>query len=291
MRNTTLIADLAQCGSPETLLAVILAHHPEWQAPVALEPFAGSVGVEAIGELAAGSAASALLTDLAKSKAVIHYSAALSAPRRRFAIAHQLGHFLLKTHRGDRQCSGRDLGEARRDTDHRKEEMQANRFAAGYLMPKPWFTAFVETLGKPSVAHLPVLARTYGVTIEAAASRYVDLTQAMCGFVFVKDGLVRLIRTSRSFPPMALAVSDVAPASLLAGAAEGRTDWVPAEARDWLSLQRDARPPKLLRQTLARANGVQIVMLTINAAAERRADEEEEKAALFNPKFGRPRTR
>lgn len=291
MKTDTLTAALAQCGSPETLLAAIMARHPDWQAPVDVAAFAASLGTVTIAEIPAGGAASALLTDPEKSKAIIQTSAALSAPRRRFAIAHALGHFLLKTHRGDRQCGSRDLAESRRDTERRKEEMQANRFAAGLLMPKPWFLGVVDTLGKPSVAHLTTLASTYGVTSEAAASRYADLMPGMCAFVFVKDGVVRLIRASRSFPALAIAPGDAAPATILAALPGDRIAWSPADVRDWLQLARDARPPKLSQQILSKPNGFQFVMLSINAAAERRADEEAEKAALTNPKFGRPRTR
>jgi Zn-dependent peptidase ImmA (M78 family) len=78
---------------------------------------------------------------------VILCAANLPAQRRRFAIAHQLGHFLLRMHGGDRQCTHRDMAETRRDTPQRKEEMQANRFAAGLLMPKPWFNDLVTSLG------------------------------------------------------------------------------------------------------------------------------------------------
>jgi hypothetical protein len=41
-------------------------------------------------------------------------------------------------------------------------------------------------------------------------------------------------------------------------------------------------------QILTRENGVQLVMLFVNAAAERRADDEDEKEATQRPKFGRP---
>jgi hypothetical protein len=52
-------------------------------------------------------------------------------------------------------------------------------------------------------------------------------------------------------------------------------------------MSRDIRPPKVTMQILSRENGFQLVMLSINAAAERRADEEAEKLATQSPKFGR----
>jgi Zn-dependent peptidase ImmA (M78 family) len=285
------MADLAGCASPETLLAAILKHHPDWRAPVQLEAFARSIGILELRDLDADGFASAVMTDIDKTKGVILLAPGMTEQRRRFALAHQIGHYLLAAHRGDRQCTGRDLAENRRDTPHRKAEMQANRFAAGLLMPKPWFNAFVEGLGKPVVTHLPAIAAVYAVTLEAAASRYADLTHATCAFLFVKDGVLRFARPSRSFPPLAIRAGDPVPAAIVSATAADRLVWMPADTRDWIAASRDTRPPKLTMQILAKDNGFRLVMLLINAAAERRADEEEEKNATESPKFGRPRTR
>ena len=244
MTDAALIKALAACGSPETLLEAILKHHPDWQAPVDVEAFAHSVGITAFRDLEIEGFTSAVIADIAKTSGVILCAPAMIALRRRFAIAHELGHFLLAAHRGDRQCTNRDLAENRRDTEHRKEEMQANRFAAGLLMPKPWFTAFTDGLGKPAVEHLPVVAAAYQVTLEIAVSRYVDLTPATCAFLFVKDGVARFARPSRSFPPIAVRPGDPAPAIAPTILAKGRIGWTPADPRDWLTLPRDARPPK-----------------------------------------------
>ena len=287
MQNEALLRDLARCGSPETLLAAILEHHPDWQAPVQVEAFAGSVGIAEIRDLTADGFTSALMADSGKTKGIILCAPSSIAQRRRFAIAHQLGHFLLKTHCGDRQCTNRDLSETRRDTVHRKEEMQANRFAAGLLMPKPWFNLFVDGLGKPMVTHLPAIATAYEVSLETAASRYVDLAQGMCAFVFIKDGVMRYARRSRAFPPISIRPGDPVPPAVLSALPKDRITWMPADVREWIDVPRDVRPPKLMMQILTKENGFQLVMLFVNAAAERRMDEEEAKMAAQSPKFGR----
>lgn len=287
MKNAALLKDLADCASPETLLAAILKHYPQLTVPIDVEAIARSAGIAEFRDLDVDGATSTLMADIAKIQGIISVAAGFSAPRRRFAIAHQLGHFLLKAQRGDRQCTGRDLAENRRDTPHRKEEMQANRFAAGLLMPKPLFASFVADLGKPAIAHLPTLAAAYGVTLEAAVTRYADLTQTTCAFVFIKDGRVRLTRPSRSFPALSVRSGDPAPAAVGSAAPKEETAWVPADVRDWLSIARDVRQPRLAFQTFRKANGFQLVMLYVDAAAERRADEEAEKLANERPRFGR----
>jgi hypothetical protein len=75
------------------------------------------------------------------------------------AVAHPLGRYLMKTHVGDRRCANRDMLENRRDAPRYQEEMQANRFAAGPLMPKPMFGGFVDSLGKRSTAIRPASPR------------------------------------------------------------------------------------------------------------------------------------
>jgi Zn-dependent peptidase ImmA (M78 family) len=287
MRDEALIKALAGCASAETLLAVILQHRPDLAAPMPVDALAESLGITGFGDLDGAGATSALVADAAK----ILTAASLTPQRRRFAIAHQLGHFLLQEHGGERRCTHRDLLENRRNTPARKEEMQANRFASGLLMPKPLFVASVAALGKPMVTHLPTLAAAYDVPLEAAASRYADLSLAMCALIFVKDGAVRLARSSRTFPPLAIHPGAPAPPAITAAGPSEKIAWSPAEVRDWLTLSRDTRPPKLTLQTLTKPNGFQLVLLSVNAGAERRADEEDEKDATERPKFGRPRTR
>jgi Zn-dependent peptidase ImmA (M78 family) len=283
MQTDALLRDLAACASPETLLAAIFQHHPDLAVPVEVEPIARRVGIATFGDLMREGAASALIVDGDASARAILCAPTLSPQRRRFAIAHQLGHFLLGE-RHDRHCTARDLGENRRDTPQRKTEMQANRFAAGLLMPKPVFAPFVAGLGKPGIAQLPTIAAVYGVTLEAAASRYLDLSQAMCAFVFVKNGVVRYARGARTFPALAVGPGDAAPSH--SAATQAKPAWAPADVRDWITLPREARPPKLTLQAIDKAAGVRLIMLSVNAAAERRADEEAEKFAIERPKFG-----
>lgn len=175
MVNGALLMDLADCGSPERLLGVILDHHREWQPPVDVETFARSVGILEFRDLQVDGFVGALMTDLEKTKGVILSAAGMPPPRRRFTVAHELGHFIIAAHRGDKQCTSKDLMEMRRETLHQKEEAQANRFASGLLMPKPWFVAQTNGLGSPKIEHLRLLADTYGVSLEAAGNRYPNL--------------------------------------------------------------------------------------------------------------------
>ncbi len=203
--------ELADCGSPEKLLEVIFRHHPHWTPPIQVEEFAISVGIREFRDLEVDGFVGALMTDLEKTMGIILCAKGMGHRRRRFTIGHELGHYIIPAHRGDKSCTSADLAETRRDTLHRQEEAQANRFSAGLLMPKPAFKAHVDGLGLPDVTHIGELADSFDVSREAVANRYVDLTSEMCAVVFVKAGRIRYARTSRDFPALSVRKGDGVP--------------------------------------------------------------------------------
>lgn len=274
--------DLADCGSPERLLAVILEHHPEWRPPVDVETFARSVGIIDFMDLEVDGFVGALRTDMEKTKGIILSAAGLTPARRRFTISHELGHYLIPAHRGDKRCTSKDLKETGRETLHQKEEAQANRFAAGLLMPKPWFTAQVDELGEPDLDHLRVLAASYSVSQEAAANRYTELSSEKCAIVFLKDGRVRYSRASRSFPAISLRSGDQAPSECF----QARNDrsWQIARVADWLK-PAPGRHPELRLQILNQAKGFQTALLMIDAAEDDDAGEFHDLEASYTPRW------
>ena len=203
---------LADCGSPEALIAAILKHHPEWTPPVPLLPLAESVGIAELRELETTSKFEGALVDRSGQDQWRHSDQGRHLEqRRRFTIGHELGHFLLPSHRGNRQCTSDDLRETRRDTQHRRQEAEANRFSAGLLMPKPWFVREMEKLGEADVTHVQLLAKQYQTSLEATANRYIDLTDDTCALVFSKDNVVRYVRRTTNFPFLSLKTNDPLP--------------------------------------------------------------------------------
>jgi Zn-dependent peptidase ImmA (M78 family) len=192
--NDELLMALADCGSPEKLISVILHHHRNWVAPVPIGELATAVNIVEMRELESDGFEGALLTDSHKQRGVILYKACTRIERQRFTIAHELGHFLIPSHKGNQQCTAADLRESRRGNDHRRRESEANRFAAGLLMPKPWFSRDMDRLGDADVTHVSALAKQYCTSLEATSNRYCELTDDVCAFVFIKDRVIRYIR-------------------------------------------------------------------------------------------------
>ena len=282
MLNEALLMDLADCGSPERLLAVILDHHRDWKPPVDVETFALSVGILEFRNLEVDGFVGALMTDLEKTKGIILSAAGMAMPRRRFTIAHELGHLLISAHRGDKRCTAKDLMENGRETLHQKEEAQANRFAAGLLMPKPWFAAQTDEMGSPDVSHLRPLASTYEVSLEAVANRYAELSAEACAFVFLRNGRVRYVRASRSFPMLALRTGDAV--SIPPPRIAGERSWTRVDASDWIRSDR-SRAPDLRIQALDQVNGFQTVLLHIDADDEEEAEEINDLVERYSVRF------
>ena len=280
--NDDLLMDLADCGSPEKLISVILKHHTSWVAPVPLEELAASVNIVDIRELEADGFEGALLTDSAKQQGVILFKVGTQGGRRRFTIAHELGHFLIPTHLGNQQCTAADLRESRRDNAHRRREAEANRFAAGLLMPKPWFCRDMERLGSADISHIEALRIRYGTSFEATANRYCELSDEACAFVFSRDGVIRYVRPNTSFPRLTSNKGDKLPihsasARSQPGARREASEWFEVDGSVWLETERGQRAPNILEQTMYQSGGFQVSLLSVPKGDLRDADDEEKE--------------
>jgi hypothetical protein len=118
----------------------------------------------------------------------VAYNDSSRLERRRFTIAHELGHFLLPLHGAGAQCVKADMGVLASKDANRAREAEANRFAASLLMPKALFERDIRRLGTPETEHIVKLAGDYEVSKEAAARRYTDLCDHCCAVTFSRHG-------------------------------------------------------------------------------------------------------
>lgn len=146
-------------------------------APIPVEAVARNLGAIVVYE-AMESDLSGMLQRQAD-KPVIGVNSFHGTARQRFTIAHECGHLVL--HSKDLFI---DVGVRRRDgtsslgTD--QEEIDANRFAAGLLMPRDLVRAHVTQLltKKPEISVddlVTRLARTFDVSSQAMEIRLTDL--------------------------------------------------------------------------------------------------------------------
>ena len=138
-------------------------------------------------------------------QAVITVSTQVTDPRRRrFSIAHELGH-LERKDRGDllRSCSGEDIDCWHAKSSRAKVEILANEFAAALLLPERFF-AHKCTSAEPSLDLMSDLAAEFDVSLTATARRYTSFCQDPIAIVFSENGHIKWFQGSPEFHDLQL---------------------------------------------------------------------------------------
>lgn len=127
----------------------------------------------------------------------IIYNSAIASPGRiNFTIAHEFGHYLLHRLRFPEglECGQQDM--MRWDSEYRQVENQANEFAAGLLMPLDDFRRQIDGRAKPTLDDIGGCAERYGVSLVAAALRWLQYTERRSVLVVSRDGFILWTRSS-----------------------------------------------------------------------------------------------
>jgi len=115
--------------------------------------------------------------------------------RRRFAVAHELGHLLLQGSSQFVLCSDKDLVPFYTNSP---DELEASAFASALLMPTRMFEPLCRT-ASPSVSYVAELAQRFQVTLTAAATRYIQFCPHRCCLVASTGGKIRYHRKTQDF--------------------------------------------------------------------------------------------
>lgn len=279
--------DLADAGSPEALVKRILKAEPTLAVPVPIQELCASLGILRIEDLDTAEFEGSLVTDAKRSEGTILVKRG-GEPRRRFTIAHELGHFLMAHHVPDQSgrflCKSSDLLRltAKASDQRQRREVEANRFAALMLMPPHRLREAMATFREPALQHVLALARDFAVGKEAAARAYVQYHPERIAIVVAGNGRVHRCYRSLSFPDINCAVGSPVPTGALYHSSLHRpnsaSDVAPRSADLWIDVKRDLRAPALYEQVYLQPNGFAMILLRLEpvpeeSAAERRLDE------------------
>ncbi len=161
-------------------------------SPVELEVIACGEGLDF--ELGHLSGCEARLVRDASGTGIARISDRIKEPGRvRFALAHELGHFMM--HVGQSQTKACTRGDL---SDYRKKplEAQANIFGSEILMPTAHFRALAAKTG-PTFDQIGKLAERFNVSLTAAIIRFIDLG-AIDEMTLVCIGPDRRVKWSKS---------------------------------------------------------------------------------------------
>lgn len=106
--------------------------------------------------------------------------------RRRFTIAHELGHWELHAGCSQFLCDENDM----RDYGRSPLEMEANCFAAELLLPTSHFRSACSKK-EPSMSLIEAMAVEFQTTLTATAIRFADLTEHKIIVVWYQANLIR----------------------------------------------------------------------------------------------------
>lgn len=272
--------DLDGAGSPAALVTRILQLEPALALPVPVEQLCRQFDITSIGELDTEGFEAALIMDECKSAGAILVARDRSRQRRRFSIAHELGHFLIPSHLprpGELSpCSAEHLRmhEVKEQDRRRRMEAEANRFAALLLMPPPMLRAELKVIRHPDLSDVVRLARKFDVSKDAMARAYADYNREAVAIAVISSGRVlRIYRNAGHFPALSVWKGQPVPAGSLATASlqPGQISNVEeCEPGLWVRDPDDRTVAALTEQALGQRNGYSLLMLV----AELRDEEE-----------------
>lgn len=121
-----------------------------------------------------------------------------SEGRKRFTIAHEIGHFVLPGHDEEGTICGQADIEGWKDRSNSKER-EADDFAAELLIPTVVVKAHLARR-TPSLSAIESVATECAASLSASAWKYCDLTSEQCAIVWSEQGVVSWSRRSPEFP-------------------------------------------------------------------------------------------
>ena len=157
----------------------VLARHGILGPSVPVDDIARQMGATVLEE-PLGQGVSGILYRQDDGLSVIAVNSTHASVRRRFSVAHEIGH--LELHQGrpiivDHLVRGRvNLRDERSSLAPSREEIEANGFAAALLMPADWISADLEgSLGEAAGRTVEGLAKRYNVSTQAMEWRLINL--------------------------------------------------------------------------------------------------------------------
>lgn len=134
---------------PEERLAARLIERRGLEPPVDVEALARSFATVTTKKFPIEIDGLCLDLDVRGKKPKIWIAEGLHRVRRRFTLAHEIGHIRIPWHTGT-IVDEIDIPQSREKSKYREMEAEANRFAAELLMPTPWVMRTMERTRHPA---------------------------------------------------------------------------------------------------------------------------------------------
>lgn len=194
--------DLADIHEPKRLVKALHRQIGPLAGQVPVDEIARALGIEEIRRAPLEGCEGVLLTDRVRSRGRILVNNRRSAQSARFGIAHELGHFLLERHvlglGGVFRCTIDDMRESRTVRQHRRQEVEANEFAIGLLVPDDRLAPCLRQ--QPEIEVARTLCKELDLSLEATMRCLIERHPEPVAAVWAKDGRIRYSVRGGRFP-------------------------------------------------------------------------------------------
>jgi len=117
--------------------------------------------------------------------------------RKRFTIAHEIGHYILPSHgTGKSVCKDEQIQSL--NGSSWSQEAAANRFASELLLPAEQIIPIIKA-NSVDIKTAREISNTFQTSLQAAARKCVELTAESCAFVVSVDGIIHHWMASKSW--------------------------------------------------------------------------------------------
>jgi hypothetical protein len=178
-------------------LAEVFVERLAIQGPPDLRSIAAKIGLR-IKEVEADGFDGTLVRALDGPKGIIAINSRIREySRKRFAIGHEIGHYLIPHHqRLENVCRADSI--ERWHSSVAQAEREANDFAAELLLPRK-LVSLRFNLNDPSLHRIRQVANEFSTSLTATTYRFVELTDKPCCLVWSEHSRVRWFVPSGAF--------------------------------------------------------------------------------------------
>ncbi|KQV39326.1 MULTISPECIES: ImmA/IrrE family metallo-endopeptidase [unclassified Rhizobium] len=222
---------------------------------------------EVVGKKITGCAGALVFSKTLPRQWGIYYDETQSETRRRFTVAHELGHYVLHRQRIESEEQYKDGIFCSEDSVIRGAggdiEAEADQFAATLLMPLHDFRRQISAKEQVDFEKLGRIAKRYGVSLTAAVLRWLEYSETRAMLVVSNEGFAhwaksseaafrsgRFLRTRNDvyeLPAQAVATRGEYTEEALSGIHQRSGVWFDEPVFE-MCLRSDSEPPRLCRR-------------------------------------------
>ena len=241
--------------TPAADLANYVAQKFVTMAPPDLTSLCRDLGLR-IREVPATGFDGALLRSKADQKGIIAVKASIrEKSRKRFTIAHEIGHFIIPHHQNlGNICEERKIESF--DSRLNRAEIEANEFASELLLPSALLRRRFN-LAELSLAQISAVAADFGTSLTATTRSFLTLTDLPCAMVWsVSDRARWFVRSDsfRFFLPLPELPANGSFAARIFRGESAPADLAPVRPDAWLDRQAAEHVDTLLEHSIGLPN-------------------------------------